>query len=150
MSQPSIHSIDASGKYHSLNKLSSDNIQSPPAGKGKPVGTPGKGPSGKPPHKIHPMPPTHKPTPGHTAINYTACAQVTDSNCIRQIYGFDNYVPKATNINKVAATGYLGQYFQDVNVIAGLQEYTVPKFGPQAVNDVPTVISVNGGTNPRM
>ncbi|KAH9023374.1 tripeptidyl peptidase A [Lactarius pseudohatsudake] len=71
-----------------------------------------------------------------------SCNTTITVSCLKQLYNAVDYVPKATDKNAIALTGYLEQFAN----FADLQEFYVDQV-PAAINTSFDVVLINGGLN---
>ncbi|KAH9171605.1 tripeptidyl peptidase A [Lactarius sanguifluus] len=71
-----------------------------------------------------------------------SCNTTITVSCLKQLYNAVDYVPKATNKNAIALTGYLEQFAN----FADLQQFYVDQV-PAAINTSFDVVLIDGGLN---
>ncbi|OCH95935.1 tripeptidyl peptidase A [Obba rivulosa] len=86
-------------------------------------------------------PPIKVPTASGGEVD-ASCNETITITCLKQLYNAVGFTPSSKNGNKIAATGYLGQFanFADFELFNEDQV-------PEAVNATFDVISINGGEN---
>ncbi|KAF8523792.1 subtilisin-like protein [Hysterangium stoloniferum] len=76
------------------------------------------------------------------AVPPTTCNTKITPSCLRTLYNTINYVPAATNVNKLGVAGYLGEFANNADLQTFFQ-----KFRTDAVGGTFTTVQVNGGGN---
>ncbi|PPQ71894.1 hypothetical protein CVT24_006868 [Panaeolus cyanescens] len=81
--------------------------------------------------------------PGSDAAVPSSCARTVTPSCLRTLYNTVNYVPAATNVNKLGVVGYLKEFANTADLQTFFSRFrtditSTPSFG---------VVLVNGGLN---
>jgi tripeptidyl-peptidase-1 len=98
--------------------------------------------------------PLHRDKPAQTTLSYkpgqtiqgpagnpveARCNSTITISCLKQLYNSANYTTTATNCNKMAVTGYLEQYANNMD----LQQF-FKRQNPSAYGSNYTLVSING------
>ncbi|KXN92351.1 Tripeptidyl-peptidase sed3 [Leucoagaricus sp. SymC.cos] len=80
--------------------------------------------------------------PGDLSEVDASCNQTTTIDCLRDLYNFADYEPKASKENAIGISSYLDEYANLQDLKSFYQEQR-----PEAVNSTFEFVSVNGGKN---